>query len=324
MKLPKPLMLLLSPILGRVRAFLLRRTPRADEISFSLKNVYVFFSRQGFLFGVLLAITFVMGVNYANNLVLGLCFYLFGMWLVGVFYTFVQVSSLRLRLVETSLTQATEMAWVTVEISTKSAKPSRQIVLRFDGGEPVTVPSVDKTTVRLSVPTYERGRMSLPRLTVHTVYPLGVLKAWAYAYFDSPVYVYPKPQAFDWQANLHNTHSDGEQVGLTGRVGQDEFDRLDDYQAGESLSRVSWGHLARGAGMLTKHFVDPVGTQRQVNYAEMPSSHHEQKLSEMTFAVLTLKDSQVPFCMVLPNSTSEFGTGQGFVDKCLMTLAKEP
>lgn len=316
---------LLSPIGKYVRAFLLKRTPKADHISFSLKNIYVFFSAQGLLFGLLLIITFVMGINYANNLVLGLCFYLFGMWLVGVFYTFVQLSALELTLIEISLTEAQKDAWVSVQIANKSGKSSRQIVLGFDGGEPVIVPYVDKTmTVRLSVPTHQRGRMALPRLTIHTVYPLGILKAWAYAYFDSPVYVYPKPQKFDWQTTLHAMHGDGEQTGLVGKIGQDEFERLDEYQAGESLARVSWGHLARGAGMLTKHFADPVGIQTKVDYQQMPSIHHEQKLSEMAFAIKALQDSELGFFVVLPSWKSEFGSGQAFVQSCLLALAKEP
>lgn len=315
----------LRPVREYVHAFLVRRTPKSDHIVFSLKNIYVFFSAQGYLFGLLLAVTFVMGVNYANNLVLGLCFYLFGMWLVGVFYTFVQISALELTLIETSLTQAGQDAWVSVQISTKSNKPSRQIVLGFDGGKAVVVPSADKIlTVQLPVPTAKRGRMTLPRLTVHTVYPLGILKAWAYAYFDTPVYVYPKPQAFDWQIGIFVNDEHGEQLGVMGKVGQDEFDRLDDYQIGESLARVSWGHLARGAGLLTKHFADPVGTQRKVDYQDMPSTNHEQKLSQMAFAIKALQDSQMSFCVVLPDFTSEFGLGKDFVQACLLNLAKTP
>ena len=315
----------LAPIYKHIHAFLVKRTPKANHISFSLKNVYIFFSPQGVLFGALLIITFVMGVNYANNLVLGLCFYLFGMWLVGVFYTFVQLSAIELTLIDTSLTQAGEDAWVSIQISTKSGKPSRQIELAFEGGKPIVVPSVDKSaTIKLSVPTHQRGRMTIPRLSIHTVYPLGILKAWAYAYFDSPIYVYPKPQKFDWQASLYATPNDGEQMGLVGQMGQDEFDRLDAYQVGESLARVSWGHLARGVGMMTKHFADPVGTQQKIDYQEMPSSHHEQKLSEMAFAIKALQDSETAFYIVLPNFVSEFGSGQAFVQECLLSLAKEP
>ncbi|MDO4897380.1 MAG: hypothetical protein Q3971_08465 [Moraxella sp.] len=315
---------LLSPIRQQSHAFFKRRSPKSDHVSLGLSNVYVFFSRQGFLFGLLLVITFIMGVNYGNNLVLGLCFYLFGIWLVAVFYTFVQVSSLEFKLIKTHLTQAGDMAWVDVEISTKSGQPSRQVCLSFDGGEPVVVSSLSKETVSLSVPTNERGVMSLPRLTVQSVYPLGVLRAWAYVYFDSPVYVYPKAYPFDYQKNIFSHQANGGQIGVMGRVGQDDFDRLDSYQMGESLARVSWGHLARGAGMLTKHFADPVGIHRQVAYDDMPSSHHEQKLSEMVFVLHAMQDNELAFYFILPNTPAQFGSGQAFVQECLLKLAKTP
>lgn len=324
----------------KLHAFLLARTPRADKVSLGLSNVYVFFSRQGLLFGLLLIITFVMGVNYANNLVLGLFFYLFGIWLVGVFYTFVQVSGVQIRLVETSLAKAESLAWITLEISTKSGKPSRQLVMGFESSSDhltaqdkqtfdthrhTTITSLDKPTlVRLPVCADKRGRMSLPRLTIQSVYPLGVLRAWSYVYFDSPVFVYPKPVPFDHQHDKKITSDEGEQMSTTSVAGQNDFDRLDDYIKGESLARVSWSHVARGAGMLTKRFADPVGRQWCLDYADMPSINHEQKLSELAFAVLELKNSQLAFCLHLPSGKGELGMGEEFIKQSLLRLAKEP
>lgn len=328
-----------SALHQKLHAFFMSRTPRADNVSLGLKNVYVFFSRQGLLFGALLIITFIMGVNYANNLVLGLFFYLFGIWLIGVFYTFVQVSSLQIRFVEASLAQADSLAWVTLEVVTRSGKPSRQLMMWFDGVPSLTgadkaefdqhgvatLKSLDKPTlVRLPVYADKRGRMSLPRLTIQSVYPLGVLRAWSYVYFDSPVFVYPKPVAFDWQNDKKAIADDGEQMNVASTAGQNDFDRLDDYVKGESLARVSWAHVARGAGMLTKRFADPVGRQWCLDYADMPSLNHEQKLSELAFAVLELKNSQLAFRLNLPSSDGELGVGEEFIKQSLLRLAREP
>ena len=48
------------------------RAPKNDSATLNLRNVYIFFSREGMLFAVLLVITFIAGINYGNNLVLGL------------------------------------------------------------------------------------------------------------------------------------------------------------------------------------------------------------------------------------------------------------
>ncbi len=322
-----------NPLVRIAHRFIEKRTPKSDRLRLGLNNVYVFFSRQGFLFAALLCLTFVVGVNYANNLVLGLFFYLFGVWLIGVFYTFLQVSSLDIKLVQTQMTQAQSLCWVTLEISVRSGKPSHQVRLYFAGSpketqqeQTITLTAVSSPTL-VKVPVYaaKRGVMTLPRLVIESVYPLGVMKAWAYGYFDSQALIYPKPERFVWQETQRQTaHQDDAEYGHASTVGQNDFDRLDEYQQGESLTRVSWTHLARGAGMLTKHFANPVSGHVHLAYVDMPSTHHEQKLSELCFAILQLQESGQPFTLTLASGASQTGVGDEFVRSCLMLLAKEP
>lgn len=304
--------------------FIDRRTPRQDERHFGLSNVYVFFSWRGLLFVLLLGTTFITGVNYGNNLVLGLFFYLFAVWFVGVFYTFVQISSLSVRFVGATLTPAEDLAWITLEVYTRSAKPSRQVCFAFEGqsADSVVLSSVGTSSL-LKLPVYmpKRGYHLLPRLKIWSNYPLGIMQAWGYGRFASGVFVYPKPQAFLWQQPA-STIAQGEAGMMV--AGQDDFDRLDNYQQGESLSRVSWGHMARGMGMLSKRFADPAGSQWCLDYQDMPSPNHEQKLAQLSFAIEQLQKLQVPFVLKLPNFHSELGAGDAFVQQCLLRLAKEP
>lgn len=321
-----------TPLQQKIQQFFAKRAPRQDDVKLGLNNVYIFFSRQGVLFALLLAITFIMGVNYGNNLVLGLFFYLFALWLVSVFYTFVQISSLSVRFVEVPLAQAQSFTWVSLEISTRSGKPSRQVTVAFEQQLPnhlqapksITLTSVDTSMlVRLPVYVDKRGYCLLPRLKIQSVYPLGIMRAWAYVRFASGVFVYPKPQPFHWQKQQSPT-THGEQAYMMGVVGQDDFDKLDEYVQGESLARVSWTHLARGAGMLSKHFADPVGHQWCLDYAAMPSTNHEQKLSQLVFAVEQLQALQVPFMLKLPSFQGQLGMGDAFVQQNLLQIAKEP
>lgn len=326
----------------KAEQFFASRIKKSDDVDFGIRNVYIFFSRQGLLFGALLMTTFITGINYGNNLVLGLCFYLFGVWLLAVFYTFVQISSLKVRLVSVSLAQKGSLGWATLEISQKSAKPSRQVCLSFhqainkqalsaddvvvlSTSQILTLPSVDKPTlVRLPIYADKRGMMTLPRLNLHSTYPLGVMKAWAYAYFKTPMWVYPTPASFEWQNDKRAIASDGEAWSNVGVVGQSDFDTLTEYVEGESLARVSWSHVARGAGMLTKQFADSVGREWLVDYADMPNPHHEGRLGELVFAVLQMKSTQMPFVLNLPSSKGELGQGEAFIEQCLLRLAKEP
>ena len=82
-----------------------RRAPVSRDITLNLRNVYIFLSKEGLLYAFLLIILFVAGINYANNLVLGLCFLLGSLLVVTIHYTFAHLAGLQIKLVDISDTQ---------------------------------------------------------------------------------------------------------------------------------------------------------------------------------------------------------------------------
>ncbi|MBE0443026.1 MULTISPECIES: DUF58 domain-containing protein [unclassified Psychrobacter] len=334
--LPKALTV---PITSALSRWFASRAPKSDSATLNLRNVYIFFSREGMLFLVLLVITFIAGINYGNNLVLGLCFYLVSVWLISFHVTFAHISGLKLQLLEVTMVEAGAPAWVTLQLRSESRQPRRQLLFDFesldnqkkkhaDSQHSVLVARLQgEQIIRLPVQTNARGQLELPRLKIKTVYPLGIMRAWSYVYFARTAWVYPKPEAFDWQAQYAVASAEDLPVGGQHRQGQDDFERLDNYVEGESLARVSWGHVARGQGMLTKHFADPVGHEQTLDYADMPAAQHEQKLAQLAYGVVTLGQLGVPFNMRLPSdmpSAAMVGEGDGFAQACLLRLAKAP
>jgi len=335
--LPKALTV---PIKSTLSRWFASRAPKNDSAILNLRNVYIFFSREGMLFAVLLVITFIAGVNYGNNLVLGLCFYLVSVWLISFHVTFAHISGLQIRLLDVTMTQAGSPAWVTLQLDSKSCQPRRQLLFEFetsadrnrkadtnDQNAILITRLQGEEVIRLPVQTSNRGQFELPRLTIKTVYPLGIMRAWSYVYFARKAWVYPKPETFDWQAQYAVASMEDLPTGGQYRQGQDDFERLDNYIEGESLARVSWSHVARGQGMFTKHFADPVGHEQTLDYADMPAAHHEQKLAQLAHGALTLGQLGVPFQMRLPSdapATSVMGDGEVFAQACLLRLAKAP
>ena len=342
--LPKALTAPISSLLSRWFA---SRAPKSDSATLNLRNVYIFFSREGLLFAVLLVITFIAGINYGNNLVLGLCFYLVSVWLISFHITFAHVSGLHVQLLDVTMAEAGAPVWVTLQVRNDSTQPRRQLLFRFEQADKKTNKKADKRlkesadnqesvlvtqlqseqVIRLPVRAHSRGQLELPRLIIKTVYPLGIMRAWSYVYFARTAWVYPKPEAFDWQEQYLVASLEDLPIGGQYRQGQDDFERLDNYVEGESLARVSWGHVARGQGMFTKHFADPVGHEQTLDYTDMPAAHHEQKLAQMAYGAMTLGQLGVPFNMRLPNdahSAATMGEGESFAQACLLRLAKAP
>lgn len=340
-----------QPLVAMLSSWFAKRAPKSDSATLNLRNVYIFFSREGMLFVLLLTITFIAGVNYGNNLVLGLCFYLVSVWLISFHITFAHVSGLQVRLLEVTMAEAGEPAWVTVQLLNKSRQPRRQLLVSFEpqkkrnsrksankelavssNSSSTSLPTSillsrlkDEQIIRLPVATHQRGKLELPRLQIKSVYPLGIMRAWSYVYFARSAWVYPKPEAFEWQAQYLAANNADLPTGGQYTQGQDDFERLDNYIAGESLARVSWAHVARGQGMFTKHFADPVGYEQRLAYDDMPALTHEQKLSQLAYGVLTLAQSEVPFQLQLPNdapNAAVIGQGDAFAQACLLRLAQ--
>lgn len=327
----------------KMRAFFDRRATPKDTHSFGLNNTYVFVAKQGVLFVVLLVITFVAGVNYGNNLVLALFFYLVSLWLINCYVAFMQLASVCVEFKHSELTQTGDVAWVTLAVSTK-AKSARQLVLSFMDNtntslddfanthykrhQSLVIPHITSTPIYVKLPiiTKQRGNNPLPTLKISSHFPLGIVNAWGYARFLSSVWAYPAPTAFDMNAHRPIASND-ENDGVAHYAGLNDFDRLDNYIQGENLARVSWGHAARGLGLLTKHFADSTGQEQVLDYQAMPSTHHEDKLSMLSYAVQSLENSPTPFALVLPSDNNQspvFGMGKAFAEDCLLRLAKEP
>ncbi|WP_169392049.1 MULTISPECIES: hypothetical protein [Psychrobacter] len=317
-----------------------KRAPNSDSAQLNLRNVYIFFSKEGGLFAVLLIITFIAGINYANNLVLGLCFYLASVWFISFHITFTHISGLKVELVDITTAEAGDPVWVTLKLINDSRQPRRQLLIgfadqnnklshtKFSHKNTVLLPQLkSELELQLPVATSLRGELTLPKLQIKTTYPFGIMRAWSVIYFAKTTWVTPKPLRFDWTEKRATLKNADLITGNQSISGQDDFDKLSSFVEGESLARVSWAHLARGQGLLTKHFADPVGLDYRLDYADMPATTHEQKLSQLAFAVNEMGRLNLPFQLILPSdltSQSTVGQGSGFVQSCLLRLAKAP
>lgn len=259
---------------GLVLPFLLRRAPKSDSFVLGHKNIYVFFCREGLLFALLLLVTFVTGVNYGNNLVLGLFFYLLSIWLVSCVVGFVQLLRLSVKLDLAQLCQAQSLCWVQVVVSQKDHKTAHQLIFDFYPKIPdlswldpkdKEIFLAHKTqrialvsgehVLRLPVLAPVRGAVVLPPLTIKSRYPLGVMQAWGYGHFLGTGQAYPVPLATDIDTQT------GGGLGEAMRTGQEDFDRLDSYQSGESFLECR-GRMWHGAwGCLPSTLVSQWGRQ---------------------------------------------------------------
>ena len=78
-----------------------RRIPPSSQITLSQRNVFIFPTRAGFVFGGLLMLLILGAINYQASLVYGVAFLLGSLFLVTILYTFRNLSALSIELVGT-------------------------------------------------------------------------------------------------------------------------------------------------------------------------------------------------------------------------------
>lgn len=306
----------------RMQQWMNRRLPPIRSVVLNQKRIFIFLSAEGVLYSVLLLVTFIAGVNYANNLILGLSFFLGSIFVVSIHHTFAQLSGLKVGVLYGEDSEVGCAARYHIQLAATGQQPHRQILMTW-GAESRLIDSIlIPQTQQFDVPTMQRGLFFPERLKISTIYPLGILRAWTYIRFDEGVWVAPVSLPCELPRNACYAAWDDDHAGRVD--GQDEFEELKTFVEGESMARISWGHLARGQGVLSKRFTDAQGQEQCLDYAQMPALDHEAKLSQLAYWVRQFERDDVPYALILPQTKLPIGRGGEHGQQALRLLAEHP
>ena len=304
----------------KFKKWLSQRLPRCKEVILTQRQIFIFLSKEGLLFAVLLLVTFLAGVNYANNLILGTCFFLSSILLIAIYHSYTQLSGLKIKVLAAEDGEVDGFATYFIELTPTTAKQYAQLELLWEQYQRIALLD-QRRVISFKLPTSQRGKFLPPRLLLQSVYPLGLIRAWTYVYFDQIAWVAPKPVECVRRSSSR-LNDEGQQQ--TNNNGQEDFNDLKKYIQGESLSRVSWAHLAKGQGLLSKQFVEFQTEQNILDYNDMPAIEHEMKLSQMAYWVRRFSEEQKAFSLKLPVNSLAMGQGDEHLAKALRFLAEEP
>lgn len=295
-----------------------RRFKMTEKTILAQRDVFVFFNKEGYLYLLLLLITFIAGINYGNNLVLALCFLLASILVLSFYLAFKQLYGLSVAHETAELGQVGQA--LTVKFNFTPLKQHLHLHLRFEYAEQakkVTVLSTPLTIEFQQVPQ-QRGRYQFERLYFYSVYPFGIIRAWSYAYLHKEMWICPEPLMVNLTQFGFNANPQDQNQGI------EDFSHLRAFQQGDTLNRIAWQQLAKGRGVLVKQFEENEQQHMQFDYADMPATLHEQKLGQLMFLIQTAYEQQNPFALKLPSQQLLLGEGeQHYLDAKFM-LAKEP
>ena len=284
------------------------------------KNIFIAPSRAGLGFLLIIILLWLLGTNYQNNLVIALAFLLLSLLHIGIFYTYANFSGLLLQCKTAQPCFCGDLA--NVEILLRHHRVDQHyahhtITLHLPNSPKIHVDiEVGETQiVTLACAVAERGWYRAERLTVSTVYPLGLIRAWSCLDLAIDVLVYPRPLTTTMPitkkipttaANKNRQHESLQQTGVA-----DDISHLRDYQQGDPVRHIAWKTYAKGQGLATKAYasVAPVTLQQWFDWDDFSGFNTEERLSRLCACVLQAEEKQLLYGLRLPDKTLPLGQG---------------
>jgi uncharacterized protein (DUF58 family) len=297
-----------------------RRGPEPGVVYLTQRRVYILPTRPGLIFGVALILMLIGSINYNLSLGYVLTFLLAGVGVVSILHTFRNLVHLYVSGGRASPAFAGDPAHFEIVLENRRDFPRHSLELACGAATArCDVPAHRHGTVELALRTEKRGWLPLPRVTLDTRFPLGLIRAWSYVQPELRALVYPRPDAALLPAP--ESDSDTGDAVSTG-IGTDDFAGLRSYNTSDSPRHVAWKASARSEALLTKLFAARASSELWFDWARLPATMGvEARLSRLTRWVLLAEERGLHYGLKLPGRSVPSGEGFQHRERCLRELA---
>ncbi|MFL0797855.1 MAG: DUF58 domain-containing protein [Cellvibrionaceae bacterium] len=290
--------------------------------------MFIFPSKAGFSFLLVLLILWLTATNYENNLLFAVCYLLTSIFIIAIYHTHQNLSGLHINVLPIKPVYAGDKCEIGLQLSVfKNGLYDRPgITLSwYDGPDSkqdkttITVSSGKPQTIHLFFPSIKRGWLQAPRITVETTYPFGWLRCWTHLAFNLEGLVYPKPVP---AGALPFLKGGGEAAHVSlASTGDDDFSGHSIYQQGMPLQRVDWKIWARGGEMFVKNYASGVDERLWLDWEYLSGLDVEQRLSRLCDWILQADRRNLQYGLRLPNLEVVPGRGDYHRSRALGALA---
>lgn len=264
-----------------VRWALRVRPPEPAPIVLTQRRVYILPTRAGLAYATALLVILLGAMNYNLSLGHALVFLLAGLGIVTILHTFRNLALLHIRPGRCEPVFAGSLAQFALVLENQRLDTRTSLRLFISDKLPLEVDLGPYASMlaTLNFPATQRGWLPMPRVTLETTWPLGLVRAWSYAVPDLQCLVYPAPAAkappLPWGGDsAQGTTRDGR--------GADDFSGLRKHQVADAPRHVAWKAVARqqDGPLLTKLFSGATAQQIWLDWQALPDAiDNEQRLS---------------------------------------------
>lgn len=296
-------------------------TSQQNFVTLTPNVIYIIPTRWGLLFGVMVFLLLLGSINYTLSLGYYLTFLLASLGVVAMFHTWLNFAHLKVEVLGSQPAFAGESAQIPLKITDDKNRTRYSIAAQFESNETVFADILAHQHHTLNVPinTQTRGWHRLPKLVLHTEFPLGLFHAWSVIRHPQLIMVYAKPSEIN---NLTaKSISAGNDKPHSNQVGDDEFNGHKSFQQGDPPSRLDWKASSRGVGLLTKRYSGNIQAVLWLDWADTSGLVFEDRISLLTKAVIDNQNNGLNYGLKLPTITLDPSRGDAHYHACLQALA---
>ena len=293
--------------------------PETPPVTLVQRRIFILPTRQGYGFALTVLLLLLASINYNLSLGFLLTFLLGSMAGVAMLHTWRNLAHLRLRPGRCDPVFAGDTASFGITVESPSLTRF-SIGLRRKGEDAVyaDIGTGEPGTIAVPVQTRRRGIVRCGRLEVFTRYPLGLFHAWSYVEFDLAVVVYPRPDPTAGSPPQEGREEAEEGIPV---AGDEEFNLLRAYHAGDSPRKIAWKALARGQGLLTKEFSAMASSELWIDWEDAHAPDTEGRLAILAHWVIQADEFGQAYGLRLPGTRIAADRGEGHRARCLEALA---
>ncbi len=286
------------------------------------RRVYVLPTAFG-LFYAALVVTMLLGaLNYNNNPALLLALLLAATGLASLIGAHLQLSGVQLESLSAEPVHAGQPLLLHLALSARDRRARRGLRIECqDMPSRIDLAAGEPGMAVLSVPTEHRGWLDTGRIRLWTTQPLGLARAWAWFWPDTPLLVYPAAEAHGPPLPDHNGGGARARLQPTG----DDVHHLRPYRAGDPLRAIAWKPSARRDLLLVREFEQPLGREIDLQWSALASLPYEHRIARLAHWINLAEREGRRYRLRLPGQ-AVIGPGQGAGHRhlCLRALALLP
>jgi len=296
-----------------------RHGPDSGAVRVTRRRIYILPTRLGFAYAALLFAMLLGGLNYGNNLALALTFLLTGAGWVAMHECHRNLLGLTVTPGAMHAPFAGQPAVFEFVISDEAQRAHLDLALRAEKTESfASVAAGMSAVIALAVPTERRGRRALGRLRLSATFPLGLCRAWTWLDPELSCVVYPRP--------VGRRQLPAQAVAETGPTrhgetpGDEDFQGLRAFRAGDPLRRIAWKAYARTGELLVTQYTGRSAAPVIYDWNDTQGAA-ERRLSQLARWIVDAEARGERYGLNMPDARVPPDTGLPHRHACLSLLA---